>query len=108
MQKTPPSVEAIAMVLTKGKLAFNAAGEAEVKLQLMLGQKSTLLDDQHPYAVEEVIQAIATNQVAFTADSLSSAEQISFSALLVGSTQPHLQLTDIRVFSADGNAAQPA
>lgn len=106
MENQTQQVEAIALVLTKGKLDYNDAGQAEVKLQLMLGHKAMLLTDTHPYAKKEILQAVATDHLAWQASALSPAEQITFRATLVtDSHRAHLQLTTIEPLSATGNAA---
>lgn len=108
MNNPKRQVEAIALVLTKGKLSYNADGLAEIKLQLMLGHKAMLLDDQHPYAKQEVLQAVATDHIAWQASTLSSAQQVTFSATFIPDAhEPHLQLTTITPVSASGNAALP-
>jgi hypothetical protein len=96
MKNSNPQIEAIALVLTRGKLSYNENGLAEVKLQLMLGDKEKLLDDPHPYAKKEVLHVIATDHLAWQANALSSAQQVTFSATLIPDPHsPHLQLRKI-------------
>lgn len=96
MNNPTRQIKAIALVLTKSKLFYNADGLAQVKLQLMLGDKAMLLDDQHPFAKKEILQAIARDHIAWQASTLSSAQQVTFCATFItGTHEPRLELTTI-------------
>ncbi|MBT4804390.1 MAG: hypothetical protein HON78_05280 [Legionellales bacterium] len=88
------TLTAIAIILAKSRLSYNKSGQAQVKIKLMLGQKSSLVKDNHPFSIPEVIQATATNAEAILIDSLNTATEIKLTAMFISNLkQPYLKIT---------------
>ncbi|MBT4885471.1 MAG: hypothetical protein HON55_04900 [Legionellales bacterium] len=91
------TLTAIAIILAKSKLSYNKNGQEQVKLKLILGQKSSLVIDNHPFSIPEVIQATATNAAALLIDSLNTATEIQLTAMFIsGLKHPYLKITQVK------------
>jgi hypothetical protein len=96
---TKRMLTAVAVILAKSKLNYNSNGKPQVKLKIVLGQKSSLVEDHNPFQAQEIINATATDINAIYADEiLHPADEVSFTAQFIScSKRPALKITDITI-----------
>ena len=96
---TKRTLTAIAMIIAKSSLHYNKNGQAQVKIKVVLGQKSALITDNNPFSATEIINATATNLNAFyISKKINPADEVNLTArFLCGQKKPTLKITDIKI-----------
>ena len=94
---TKRMLTAVAVIIAKSRLDYNSNGKPQVKLKIVLGQKSALVDDSNPFQAQEIITATLTDINAIYADELlNPADEVNFTAKFLSiSKKPNLKITDI-------------
>ena len=91
---TPPpkTLNAIAIILAQSHLCYNQDGKEHLTLKLLLGQKNTLCQDNHPFTSKEVLHVTAHEGLALYIDQhCQPADEISIT-LPLGAEQEHFTL----------------
>jgi|SRR6056300_1217545 hypothetical protein len=96
---TKQILSAVAVILAKSKLDYNKNGKPQVRLKIVLGQKSSIINDTNPFQAKEIINATATDINAIYIDEiLHPSDEVSFSAhFLSNSKKPSLKITEISI-----------
>lgn len=94
------SMSAIAIVIAKYQLEYNKAGQAEIKLKIILGQKLSLLYDNNSISANEIHTIVAVEkQALFIANNIKTADEVKiiFSWYLRQNKSHELQLEEIHL-----------
>ena len=65
---TKRTFTAVALILAQSTLGYNQSGKEALELKVLLGQKSTLCNDTHPLAANEVLHISAHEGLALFID----------------------------------------
>ena len=88
----PKTLNAIAIILAQSHLCYNQDGKEHLTLKLLLGQKNTLCQDNHPFTDKEVLHVTAHEGLAVYIDQCcQAADEISIT-LSFGVEQDHFML----------------